>query len=58
MNTLALILTLWGTPVVTNQADKTVIEFEYNMIIVLDSTSKITEVYTVGDEDWTRLRAE
>jgi hypothetical protein len=54
MNTLALILTLWGTPVVTNEADKTVVEFEDKMIVVLDSTSKITEIYTLGDEDWIR----
>jgi len=58
MNTLALILTLWGTPVVTNQADKTVVEFEDKMIVVLDSTSKITEIYTLGDEDWIRHKGE
>ena len=58
MNTLALILTLWGTPVVTTEANKTTIEFEDKMIIVMDSKGKVTEVYTLGDEDWTRLRAE
>jgi hypothetical protein len=58
MNTLALILTLWGTPVITNEAGRTTVEFEDKMIIVLDSTSKITEIYILGDEDWTRLKTK
>ena len=58
MNTLALILTLWGTPVVTNEADKTVVEFEDKMIVVLDSTDKVTEIYILGDEDWIRHKGK